>query len=99
MHVCLRAVWHAPLALGSITPFTSGLTPNALSRPKDGDVLAVLACAATTRYLHSGSGASCYATGTFGFLQRNSFLLQRGSSLSCWWNAPGGALVLLAGEW
>ena len=33
-------------------PFTSGLTPNALSRPKDGDVLAVLACAATTRYLH-----------------------------------------------
>ena len=52
MHVCLRAVWHAPLALGSITPFTSGLTPNALSRPKDGDVLAVLACAATTRYLH-----------------------------------------------
>ena len=53
MHVCLRAVWHAPLALGSITPFTSGLTPNALSRPKDGDVLAVLACAATTRYLHN----------------------------------------------
>ena len=77
-------------------PLYSGLTPNALSRPKDGGLVAVLSVVLRSSVIFTvAAGAGC-ATGPLGFAVLTVFLLRLGSSTLWVGTAPGGATFLLA---